>query len=292
MVRVRALYPQPSRSAWQSIGDGARATLAPIFSDGIEFWHCRNFRRSELAKFEADIESDATDRPLFLAMNYCRFRLSLVMKQLRGGPIGFEACRMLLVWAERAESLRKTLVSRHVGLCYRLARNQPNYDDAVADGLLRLFRIVDLFDVTRGFAFSTYACFAIRQGLYRAANREQRRPMMESESRASALAATPPRTPERDAMSAELRRVVEDESSGLTEIERQVIRRRYGLWMHRPDTLEGVGRALGITAERTRQVELSAIGKLRACYQVENVPEVAKPARSRPKARSNYPRKK
>ena len=49
----------------------------------------------------------------------------------------------------------------------------------------------------------------------------------------------------------------------LYERERKVIQLRFGLHDGNPRTLEEVGRELGITPERIRQIELKTLGKLR-----------------------------
>jgi len=49
----------------------------------------------------------------------------------------------------------------------------------------------------------------------------------------------------------------------LPERERQVIELRFGLRGHEPLTLEEVGRALGVTRERIRQIETRTLRKLK-----------------------------
>jgi RNA polymerase sigma factor (sigma-70 family) len=49
----------------------------------------------------------------------------------------------------------------------------------------------------------------------------------------------------------------------LDERERQIIRLRYGLDRGEPRTLEEVGAALELTRERIRQIERTALSKLR-----------------------------
>ena len=49
----------------------------------------------------------------------------------------------------------------------------------------------------------------------------------------------------------------------LTDRERQVVRMRYGLGEEKPQTLEEIGSALGVTRERVRQIEARAMEKLR-----------------------------
>lgn len=61
----------------------------------------------------------------------------------------------------------------------------------------------------------------------------------------------------------DLREKVTDALSVLTERERKIILARYGLDGEEPPTLEVLGSKLGITRERTRQLQNNALAKLR-----------------------------
>jgi RNA polymerase sigma factor (sigma-70 family) len=57
----------------------------------------------------------------------------------------------------------------------------------------------------------------------------------------------------------------------LAENERAVLRRRFGLEGTEPETLEAIGKQRGLTRERVRQIEASALRKLRALLRARGV---------------------
>lgn len=57
----------------------------------------------------------------------------------------------------------------------------------------------------------------------------------------------------------------------LAENERTVLRRRFGLEGDEPETLEAIGRRLGLTRERVRQIEAGGLRKLRALLAARGV---------------------
>jgi RNA polymerase primary sigma factor len=66
---------------------------------------------------------------------------------------------------------------------------------------------------------------------------------------------------------AELASVLDD----LAANERTVLRRRFGLEGAEPETLEAIGRSLGLTRERVRQIEGAGLRKLRALLKARGV---------------------
>ncbi len=59
--------------------------------------------------------------------------------------------------------------------------------------------------------------------------------------------------------------------AALSERERQVLSLRYGLADYEPKTLEEIGRRLGLTRERVRQIEVEALRRLSNLREIASV---------------------
>jgi RNA polymerase sigma factor (sigma-70 family) len=142
--------------------------------------------------------------------------------------------------------------------------------ELISDGNLTLMRAVEGFDPHRGYRFSTYATLALMKGFARSVPQ-----MLSAKNRAAGgddadrmLAAVPDHRLDDSRRQLFDREHVRDLLSRLDDRERAVLLAHYGIGedgrASGPSTYEQVGERLGLSKQRVRQIEQSALAKLRA----------------------------
>jgi len=230
-------------------------------------------------------------------------------------------------------SAREQMIESNLRLVVSIGKRYMNrglpFADIVEEGNLGLIKAVEKFDYARGFRFSTYASWWIRQFIERAIINQAKlirlpvhvverlnRYLSEVEQLVQELGREPRadetadrmRIPQQDVINLKLlirttysldspitegtdtflRDVIEDPMAvspaanaegvqrreeimtwmqDLQEKEKTVIVLRFGLGGDEAQTLEEIGRDLGLTRERVRQIETAALLKLRAIIE-------------------------
>lgn len=217
--------------------------------------------------------SHAEEEFLFCWMNYLKFQASRTRKRLKAQQPDYATAARIEGWLDEAATVRNQIVTSNLRLVVALARKLANSPDQLAElvseGVVPLMRAVELFDVSLGNRFSTYATWAVRNQMHRWLKKCQNAAQQEwhfgaLESGEDQLPDTrPPIAQDLDesAQVADLSRWLEH----LSERERLVISARFGLLGHpKGQSLAEISEQVGLSKERVRQIALQSLEKLRA----------------------------
>jgi len=227
---------------------------------------------------------------LFKALHACGYAI-----HKSRGENGY-ASRSKVALDELYQRTLEYLVSENIGLVYdmrkraRIADVDP--DDLFSEGLWRLFQAVRRFDPWRGFRFSTYACTSILRGFVSLRRKKRcendtlerlRNDSVIQEGVESGICEL-----DNQWLAEQVRDLLLGGNAGLTPVERFVIVRRL---LHpantSPDTLQSIGEMFQLSKERIRQIQLTALEKLRLILgQDEYAPRPAPAAVETPRART------
>ena len=171
---------------------------------------------------------------------------------------------------EEALAVKNQIIRANLRLVVSIAKRHVgpsnNFFELISDGNMSLIRAVEKFDYSRGNKFSTYASWAIMKNFARTIPEENyRRDRFVTGHEEMFESAADNRTDEHEYENSlkRMREAVKGMLGRLDDRERRIIVSRYGLNGNHEQTLEQLGRELGITKERVRQIEARAQEKLR-----------------------------
>jgi len=221
--------------------------------------------------------SAADEARLFLQYNYARYRLSR-LAEAQQKRFAKARARQMDLWYERTQQIRADLVRANMALVLAMAKRTriPNveFSELVSEGNMALLRSVEKFDVSRGFKLSTYACRAILKSFNRLATKTGRYRQhfpteYDPELERSDYDVKKHEMQREDSVES-LREILASNRANLTEVEQTVVTERFALASRgKGRTLAEVGKMVGLTNERVRQLQNVALSKIRSVLNDE-----------------------
>jgi RNA polymerase primary sigma factor len=207
---------------------------------------------------------------LFRKMNYLMHRAGKLRAALDPARVRASDLYEIQRLEEEALVVKNQLICANLRLVVALAKRhvgwQTGFSELVSEGNMALIRAVEKFDFSRGFRLSTYATKAIVRVFARAIPRERGHHCRFVTGHEQFLKTAPHHGQDDDTYESDPRMSWETIAVMFRHLngrERQVLTCRYGLDGASVQTLAQLGRVLGLTRERVRQIELQAHKKLR-----------------------------
>lgn len=220
--------------------------------------------------YEVPLLNREQEGHLFRKMNYLKYQALKLRDKLEPSKAKANNLDAIEKYQEEALAVKNQIIRANLRLVVSIAKRHVgpnnNFFELVSDGNMSLIRAVEKFDYSRGNKFSTYASWAIMKNFARSIPAEKyRRDRFVTGHEEMFEAAADNRIDEHEYEVA-LKRMQEAIRSMLGKLddrERFIIIGRNGLGGDSAQTLEQLGRKLGITKERVRQIESRALDKLR-----------------------------
>jgi RNA polymerase primary sigma factor len=227
---------------------------------------------------EGPLLSRAQEAHLFRKMNYLKSRAGRLRDRIDPARPRAADLDEIERHLDDATAVRDQIVRANLRLVVAIAKRQLGPRDElferVSDGNYVMLRAVERFDYARGNKFSTYATWAIRNHFARAIIRGKgRRPQFLHGHDEAFVAAADPPTDELEGSDVEGRtqEAVARLLAQLGDRERRILAGRYGIGGGDAKTLVQLGKELGISKERVRQIEARAQDKLRGLARTEEL---------------------
>lgn len=220
---------------------------------------------------EAPLLTPDEERYLFLCLNFLKSRAERARRHLDLRNPDESLVSQIEADLEQAKIVRNQIVMGNVRLIIAIAKQLTvsidQMSDLIGEGMSPLIRSVELYDISLGNRFSTYATWAVRNQMYRWLKRNQNQkefsplessPSLENFSDRRPILDTPDHAPQ-------LRmEAVNRLLQSLPERERTIVAARFGLeGQPTGQSLSDVSQQVGLSKERVRQILLQSLKKLR-----------------------------
>ena len=216
---------------------------------------------AECISSSLDNDGGLDETQLFLAMHTCAYRAC-------GRPNKEKIPEdERQEWRGRWRCIREYITSQNLGLAYssmgRFQFKTVDSDDALSEALFALTRAVDRFNPFKGYRFSTYACNAIMHSLVRRLKQTRRyRQMFPIQH--DVFMERPERLPDTrtELLIERLHHALDNNLGGLTDLESLILTKRFPVNQESHTTFTVIGRSVGLSKERVRQIQNIALAKL------------------------------
>jgi RNA polymerase primary sigma factor len=228
--------------------------------------------------YEEPLLSREQERHLFRKMNYLKYRAHQLRVALEPGHCDAAQLDEIERLQEEALAIKNRIIRANLRLVVSIAKKYVgptnNFFELVSDGNMTLIRAVERFDANRGFKFSTYATWSIINNFACSLRDENRRRARFVSGHEDVLAVAPDNRLNDHVEKSDDRHMQEVVAKMLLRLddrERRILIRRYGIGGINVQTLEQIGRELGVTKERVRQIASRAHDKLRRLVREERL---------------------
>ena len=207
----------------------------------------------------------------FTWMNFVKFRAERNRRLLDLSHPDRKLVARIEADIEEARQARNHIVQGNVRLIIALAKKLTGsieeMSDLISEGMSPLIRAVELFDISLGNRFSTYATWAIRNQMLRYLKRARNLLDISAGEESPSLENLPDR--ESATLTTEAAQEMRMEAvrrllSSLSEREREIVTARFALdGQPIGQSLADIAGRMGLSKERVRQIALSSLTKLR-----------------------------
>ena len=206
-------------------------------------------------------------------MNFTKYRVNVLRAAFDSEYPDMTVLDDIEELLSEADKIRNHIVECNLRLVNSIVRRfvstENDFEELASEAYAILVKVVEKFDYSRGFRFSTYATHSIQRHIYRCLNNKRKRKDREYTTEIDLVSniAEDKRNPIRPLhdVGPVILTPIED---CLNERESFVIKARFGIGQVKNSrTLRDIAVEMNLSKERVRQIQMSAILKLREYFK-------------------------